>query len=231
MNSTIRVLTSVLLVVCFHMAANAQFFNRITKKYYAGVEGGYRSHFFTSKSNLPQINRSSVNLVGGHLGGMVGTSVFRSRLEWGYYSSVSDISGTIDLYATNAMINFYPLSMINKKRPRIEPYVTMGMEYDKLKFYGYYLDKDQGKINYSTSQPPYLGACQQFNMMVGTGIEVKILDQYDFVHLFSEVKYSYNIQERYTTSKLSNTSIKRPFMIDAGVRFGYAPLTFPFKRN
>jgi hypothetical protein len=56
---------------------------------------------------------------------------------------------------------------------------------------------------------------------VGAGIEVKLIDQFNFVHLFGEVKYGIPVIGSSTKqAAFTNTSGGNQCLINIGVRFG-----------
>jgi hypothetical protein len=191
------------------------------RKYYAGFNASFGSRTFKCESDFSGINRNSVGLAGGQVGVTLGSTVFRLNIgAFGYYSSVSNIAGTIDLYETNATLNFNPLSLIRGKGSRIEPYIIAGMNYDRLLLYGFYDGTDAPAKNHSLTQQPYLGTLKQLSTTIGTGIEIKIMDRYDFVHLFSEMRYGHVFRNSANRTELNNTNINDHLMLNIGIRFG-----------
>jgi hypothetical protein len=199
--------------------SNAQSFNKNQKTYYRGIDGGFGIHTFKMNSDISQIDKSVASLAGGRLGVVFGSSIVRTKIDFGYYSSTSGIAGTVDLYRNTASVNFYPLNAITKKHSRVEPYLTAGVAYNNIKMYGYYLSNDNAKLNYSVSQAPYVGSIKQVNGTIGTGIEVKIMEKNDFVHMFSEVVLGGNIFHNHTET-FQNSSVSKQMTISVGVSFG-----------
>jgi hypothetical protein len=201
------------------LVSNAQ--SRKAGHAYRGFTAGFGTRAFTLKSDILQISKARVVEAGGQLGVIFGNKVFRSSIGLlGIYSSVSNIVGTIDLYEAHASVNFYPLSQIRKKQSKIQPYLTGGLTYDKQKFRGHYMKKDMGTVNYSVSNEPYIGSLKQVNATIGTGLEVQLIDDSDFVHLFTEIIYGYNLSSTSKEPVMQNTSVQNQMRFAIGVRFG-----------
>lgn len=201
------------------LISNAQAFKEET--FYKGFETSFGIRNYKLNSNIKELNQVTVGLEGGRVGVVFGNEIIRATVGLlGYFYSTSSIAGSIDLYENSASANFYPLALLSHKKTRVEPYLVGGISYDRMKFHGYYLNKDQGKINYSASDIPFLGSINQVNSYLGAGIDVKIIDQFDFVHIFSEIKYGINLSEHTKHSEFSGTSSGNQMMINIGVRFG-----------
>lgn len=184
------------------------------------VNAGVRTGTITS--DIAQINGSKLIQHGGRIGLVYGTNLVRTKIGFGYFSSGTKTKGTIDLLQPNASVNVYPLAMLFKKPLRLEPYITGTLTYNNYKFYGYYLNEDGGNVNYSNMEAPYLGATRQLNSAVGIGLEFKILDQYDFIHLFSEMTYGYTITATSSIPELQDTHINKQAQVKIGLSFGAA---------
>jgi hypothetical protein len=199
----------------------AQSFQPKSKVFYRGLQVNYATRSFTIASDIPAINQSRGTLAGGQIGLVLGNEVLRAKVGLlGYYSSGGNTKGTIELYQTNTALNFYPLALLNKKGWRIQPYVLGSVAFDRFKFYGYYLDNSPGIINYSCSLEPYLATIKQINATVGTGLEFKLLDKFDFVHFFTEVRYGHSLSSKSTSAQFDHTSLGNQMQVIAGISFG-----------
>lgn len=157
---------------------------------------------------------------GGQVGVIFGNSLVRADLGlMEYYTSVSDIAGTVDLHTNHAAIRFYPIHLFTKKSIRLAPYLNAGLTYDRYKFYGHYASNNSGPVNYSAPEP-FLGAIKQVNTSLGIGLEYKILDAYDFVHLFTEAKWGGPVKQEIPGSEFGHTQLGRKMMVSVGVGFG-----------
>lgn len=191
------------------------------KSIYKGFEVNFGTRSFTMESNIPQINQSDIVHAGGKAGLVYGNNSLRTKIGFGYYSTVGkNNNGTVNLYETNASANFYPLSLIRKKTSGLEPYLTGGIAYDNFKLYGYYLHREPGNTNYSNAEAPYLGSLKQVNTTFGVGLEMKIIDRYDFIHLFSEIIYGHNISSGSKHAEFNKTGIKNQMQMNVGITFG-----------
>jgi hypothetical protein len=198
--------------------SNAQSFEN-RKVYYRGIEGGFGAHTFQMNSDISAIDKSSATLAGGKLGVVFGNNIVRTKIGFGYYASTAGIAGSVDLYRNTASVNFYPLNALTKKQSRVEPYITAGVAYNNIKMYGYYMSNDNGKLNYSTFQAPYLGSIKQVNGTIGTGLEIKIMEKHDFVHFITEVVWGGNIFHSHTET-FHNSSVNKQMTVNVGLSFG-----------
>jgi hypothetical protein len=190
-------------------------------KHYIGFRASFGRRTFKSESNYAQINRDIVSVDGGQIGVTFGSSVLRGDIGLlGYYSSISDIAGTIDFYTNHATVKFYPISLLTKKHLRFEPYMAAGATYDRYKFYGHYAFKDQGSSNYSGPEP-FLGAIKRTSTAVGIGLEFRIIDKYDFIHLFTEMKMSKPKGNVKSSAEFTDTRLGGNTYFNIGVAFGY----------
>jgi len=177
-------------------------------------------HSVKAGSNISQIDRALINVAGGQIGVVFGEKVFRYEIGLlGYYSSVSQISGTVDLYTNSASVKFYPLNLFAWQSSRWDPYFTGGIAYDRFKFYGQYAGPDRAKANYSADDP-HIGDIRLTNAVFGTGLEFKLVNEADFLHLFAEVKYAHNLTATSTRTALANTALAGHTMINIGISFG-----------
>ena len=188
---------------------------------YRGFAADLGVRSFNVRSSIQKINQTAQLLSGGQVGLIFGTSALKSKVGlFGYYASTGNTAGTIDLYSSNVSVNFYPLPLIGANHSNIQPYITGGLDYDRFKFYGYYLNREPGQINYSQAEAPYLGKVKQFNATAGLGIEVKLMDRFDFIHVFSEVKYGRNLSSETRQTAFQNTTLADPMQIRLGITFG-----------
>lgn len=188
---------------------------------YKGLEGSFGFRKYTINSSINELNQLPVNQEGGRIGLVVGNRIIQTNIELlGYYYSTGNMKGTIDLYENGATFNFYPLALLLDKEIRVAPYLVGGCTYERIKFSGHYLTKDSAPINYSTSKDPFLGSVNQLSTYVGAGVEFKIIHQYDFVHMFSEVKYGVNSSSNTKYNEFKSTSLGSQTLINIGVRFG-----------
>jgi hypothetical protein len=56
--------------------------------------------------------------------------------------------------------------------------------------------------------------------MAGLGIEVKLKDRFDFVHLFSEFRYGHDLSTKTKNSAFSETGLGNQTHILIGISFG-----------
>lgn len=201
------------------LISNAQVRNTLHKPY-KGFTVGFRTRSIELSSPIEAIHQSRLSQNGGQVGLIYGNSFVRARLGLlGYYSSTGKTQGTTDLYESNIEFNLYPLSLTSRSFV-VNPYMTGGLSYDQFKFYGYYLQQEPGQTNYSQTEAPYLGKVKQVNATVGAGIEVSLKNDYDFVHLFSEIRYGRPITTKTNDSAFAGTEIVNQSQVVVGVSFG-----------
>jgi hypothetical protein len=186
-----------------------------------GFQANFGTSIFDISSDIPELNAKKVTQSGGLLGVVAGNETVRARIGLlGYYSSDNKIAGTVDLYKSNASINFYPLALFGKKSFRVQPYFTGAVAYDRYKFYGFYLNSDRSKVNFSKSEAPYLGTFKQVNSSLGGGIELKLLESSDFVHFFMETRFAHNLDNATNNARFDHTKASNKMQVLAGLSFG-----------
>ena len=120
---------------------------------------------------------------------------------------------------SSVMVNIYPIKLINKSRQAINPYVSGGVDYSTLKFFGYYNTPD-AKINYSSSSAPYIGKIVTTRGSLGGGIEWRLPQMNDFVHVFAEARYGWGVSQD-GDEYFKNTSVANSTSVNIGVSFGF----------
>lgn len=201
------------------LITNAQIRNT-SEKAYKGFLVSFRTRSIELSSPIEAINQSTLLQKGGQVGLVYGNSIVRARVGLlGYYSSTGNTTGTTDLYESNIAFNVYPLSVTSKGFV-VNPYITGGLAYDQFKFYGYYLNREPGETNYSQTEAPYLGKIKQVNATFGAGIEVSLKDEYDFIHIFSEVLYGRPVSTKANDAAFAGTQMTNHSQLVIGVTFG-----------
>lgn len=202
------------------LTVDAQMYRK-NEKLYKGFVANFGTRSGIISSDIQKIDKSNLLQAGGQVGFVFGNSVVRSKVGLlGYYSSTGNTPGTVDLYQSNIAVQFYPLALIMRRTLMVEPYITGGIDYDQFKFYGYYLNREPGQSNYSQAEAPYLGKSKEVNASLGAGIEVKLKDDYDFIHLFTEVKYGHNLSGKTVAPAFAGTQITHQMQFIIGVSFG-----------
>jgi hypothetical protein len=225
----IRKLTPTMLVLLLLMLLiqpqliRAQASKREMPKSYRGLEGAFGIQSFTLRSKLKEIDQVSPMMGGGHIGIVYGTEIVRARLVvFGYYFSTSSIKGSMDLYENSASFQFYPLTLLAQKKTWLQPYLTGGAAYDRLKFYGYHLldEKNSSRPNYSRATEPFAGQVNQIDGFFGGGVNINLRDHFDFVHLFTEVTNGFGLSTKTRYTDFIETSSKHHISCAFGIRFG-----------
>ena len=190
----------------------------------AGTYKGFITSFGTrsikASSNIEKIDNTNLMATGGTVGLIYGNNIVRTKLGvFGYYGSAGTVAGTTSLYTSHLALNFYPLQILKARQFSLEPYISGWMSYDRYKFFGYYLNQDPGQTNYSQAEAPYLGKIKQVNANIGLGLELRLKDDYDFIHFFTEVKYGHNLSEK-ASEAFEQSSLKNQLHTVIGIAFG-----------
>lgn len=211
----------VFFAVCFTSPlAKAQELRNSDYRYF-GFEANFGVKSTKISSDIAAINNMGVMKEGGSLGFVLGNQIVKTRLQAaGFYYSNSNVKHTVNLVESALLVNFYPLKFINKSKQGLNPYLSSGVEYDVMKFFGHYTTSEV-KGNYSTSAAPYVGKIKSTRGTVGAGIEYRLPQMRDFVHLFAEAKYSWTI-DRDASEIFKNTKTANATSITMGVSFGFA---------
>jgi|SRR5687768_11629658 hypothetical protein len=211
---------SLILIVCLHATLSQAQGLRNSNYRYVGFEANLGVKSTKLASDLAAINNMGVMQEGGSLGLVFGNQVVKTRLQAaGFYYSNSSVKHTVNLVESALQLNIYPIKLINKSKQAINPYISGGVDYSTMKFFGYY-DNPEAKINYSSSSAPYLGKIAATRGTVGGGIEWRLSQVSDFVHLFAEARYSWGVK-RDADELFQNTKVANATSINVGVSFGF----------
>jgi hypothetical protein len=187
---------------------------------YFGFEANFGAKSTKLTSDLPAIHNMGVMNEGGSLGLVIGNQLIKTRLQAaGFYYSNSSVKHTVNMIESALLLNVYPLKFINKSRQAINPYVSGGVDYSTLKFFGYYNNPDT-KINYSSSSAPYIGKIASARGSIGGGIEWRLPQMRDFIHLFAEARYAW-VMTQDADEPFTNTTVANSTSINIGVSFGF----------
>lgn len=188
---------------------------------YIGFEANFGMKSTRLSSDLEAIHNMNVMEEGGSVGLVLGNQIIKGRIQAaGFYYSNSSVKHTVNMMESAMIVNIYPLKLINKSRQAINPYVSGGVDYSTMKFFGHYNNSEPTKkINYSGSSAPFLGKIAATRGTVGAGVEWRLPQMYDFVHLFAEARYSYGITQD-ADELFKNTKVSNATSINIGVSFG-----------
>ena len=216
---TIKIII-VLLIILNALVTQAQDGPKRIKRDYFGFAASLGTRSSVLTSNYSAINNMELQQQGGGIGILWGGKAFQTRLSGGYYTSTDKVAHTTDLVQADLSANLYPLYIILKRSFIIEPYFTAGIGKNYYKLYGFYTNEQSNmNNNYSVTLEPYLGNLNAYNAVVGAGIEINLLDEYEFCKLFVDAKYNSPISEK-SSSVFSQTSASAQLNINVGIVFG-----------
>lgn len=204
-------------VICLVLLFQSFFADAQVRK---GFNVAFGSHHSIIDSDIEEINTKQLLQLGGSVGFLYGNSKVTSHVTGGYFSSLQNTPGTLDRYALAARVKVFPLSWLSQRSRVLNPYLTTGISYDNLRFYGYYINREPGVTNWSQAEAPYLGSINQVNAGVGAGLSVALYEEFDFVRLYSEVWYGNNLSARSSDPAFSHTTLKNQMQINLGLTFG-----------
>lgn len=205
--------------VCAALTSIAQ--EQFVKRYrYAGFEANFGSKATRLTSNIPQIHEMNVIQEGGSVGLVFGNVWLKTRLQVaGFYYSNSKVPQTVNLIESGLFVNIYPINLITQEFCALNPYVSFGGDYSSMKFFGYYA-QDNAQQNYSSSNAPYVGRMLQSRGGIATGLEWRLNRNSDFIHIFGEFRYSFNVASD-ADAPLEHTKSGNATTVNLGVSFGF----------
>jgi hypothetical protein len=191
---------------------------------YYGFDVTFGTRSFTLHSDISRINGMRVLEEGGSAGLLIGNKIWQTKIRQGYFYSAGRVPYTTDLVETELNFNINVLQLVKARFRSIEPYITAGLEKNKLKLYGYYVSGDVAGTNMESSSrsgQPYLGNLIATRASVGTGIQYRIPFDYAFLRLFIEMRYAYTLAQKNTAECFSKTRPSNQTAVSVGVSFGY----------
>jgi hypothetical protein len=206
------------IVLLIHsLVSGAQSFDK-ANVFYRGFDVSFGVRTTTMQSKISEINNLRLVTEGGSLGFVYGTEVLKGRINAGYFYSAASVPQTIDQVHISKSVNFYPLAMAKNKISVIEPYLIGGVNYDVFKFAGSYLEG--AKPTTSSVNDEYIGKTSQLNGNIGGGIAFRVLDNINFLHLYTQVQRSFRLNSESNNEAFKGTYAGGQLIITAGVRFG-----------
>lgn len=186
---------------------------------YMGIEGGFGARAFTLKSDISQLDNLYTAKAGGSLGLVYGSSFIKVPLSVGSYSMSIEEKRTIDLLTLNLGANIAMLRLFGIKKSPIEIYVLTNLEGQSFLFAGSYMKLMENEPVKRFYGETVLGKIRMLNANIGLGMEFKIVDRYDFVHIFIEAKKPYLLSTS-STHRFAGTDISNNLAINIGLRIG-----------
>ncbi len=216
----IQLICMSLLICTLSLPVEAQIRSRAGDGFLKGLEGGFGIHSATIKSDIGELNDVNWVAEGGKILFVSGNRTIMTKGGLGFYYSASNVPQTIDLFYGELGFNFYPLSLLSPASVRINPYIVGGAFYNLYKFGGTYLPGNSEPRNFSTIDDTYLAKIKQINAHLGAGIEYRLIDEKEFLHVFVEGSWAAPLLANSTVTAFEQTSTARYFQTHIGVRFG-----------
>lgn len=186
-----------------------------------GLEAQFGVQSFSIESNIETINGMNVLQEGGTLGVVYGGNAFRTHLQLaGFYYSAASVKRTVDQFRTGFYTTIHPVALMTGNVVKVSPYVVTGASYTDLRFFGHYLNNADAKVNYSTTQEPYIGSIKRINGRVGLGLEWNKHIGKNFIQVFGEGVYAAPLVENANREVLKGTSATEMISFHVGVRAG-----------
>lgn len=214
----ICVVAALLLVTAF--SSNAQSYRKYLKRHtYVGMIGGFGVRSFTVDSDIKQINNLFTSKVGGNLGIIYGTSSVKFPLTVGmYYQSIEE-KRTIDLFSVEGGANVSILHLLGFKKAKLDVYTVSTVDFQSYSFMGTYVDLPEGMSRKMIMGEPLLGKVSSINANLGAGIEYRIREDFNFIHLFAEIKKVVPLTGS-SSYAFSNTTVTNNVAVNFGLRIG-----------
>lgn len=191
---------------------------------YYGFDVAFGTRSFTLSSDIGKINGMRVLEEGGSAGLLIGNKIWQTKIRQGYFYSAGRVPYTTDLVETELNFNINPLQLVKTGFRSLEPYITAGLERNKLKLYGYYVNSDVAGTStesWSGTGQPHLGNLTTTRASIGTGIQYRVPFEYAFLRLFIEMRYAHALATKAGTECFSKTRPSNQTALSIGVSFGY----------
>lgn len=186
---------------------------------YLGMQAGFGTRYFTIESNIARIDQLGTIKGGGSIGGIFGTSAIKVPVAVGLYFQNIDALQTIDLLSLQSGVNISWLHLIGFKNSKVDVYSTTGLDFQRFTFMGTYIEPFEGEKRRRVMGEPVLGSQNILNANIGVGVEIRLIDDYDFLHLFVETNKMIPLMT-ISSSSFRDTSITNVASINFGVRIG-----------
>lgn len=186
---------------------------------YLGMQAGFGARYFTIESNIPRIDHLATIKGGGSIGGIFGTSAIKVPVAVGLYFQNINALQSIDLLSLQSGVNISWLHLMGLKNSMVDVYSTTGLDFQRFTFMGTYIEPSEGEVRRLVLGEPLLGSQNILNANIGVGVEIRLIDEYDFLHLFVETNKMIPLMT-ISSSSFRDTSITNVASINFGVRVG-----------
>jgi hypothetical protein len=216
------IITIVLSIVVTSLSAQSHFKNFKSQKntvIYKGFDVSFGGTVTSITSDISKLHKLSLTTEGGSAGFIFGTEAVRTTSKVGFYYSSSAVPQTVDQLTFTQAVNFYPIAMLKRDMSRCEFYLIAGGDYHLFKFAGNYLSSSDPKQVGIADK--YIGKVSQLAVNAGFGIEYKIFDNTNFMHIYGQVRHSAPLATNSKSEAFQNTTLSNQMLISVGIRYGF----------
>jgi hypothetical protein len=212
-------ITILLSIIVSSLSAQSHFKKKRNTVTYKGFDVSFGGTVTSITSDISKLHKLSVTTEGGSGGFIFGNEVVRTTSKVGFYYSSSSVPQTVDQLTFTQAVNFYPIAMMKRGMSRCEFYLIAGGDYHLFKFAGTYIETNDPKpVGLSDK---YIGKVSQLAVNAGFGIEYKIFDNTDFMHIYGQVRHSAPLATNTKSEAFQNTTLSNQMLISVGIRYGF----------
>ena len=185
-----------------------------------GIELSLATPRFHLQSNIPQLKGLHTSYLGGNVGGVFVNNHSKVKVTLGLFSSDNSTPYPVDLFQGGAAWSVYLLKIKEGKSHLFEPYIILGANFTRSKFYGSYSVPDLTS-NSSHSNLPYLGQATWASANAGLGVEYHLESEtaLKFTHIFIQAAYSIPTVPLYSDKAFSQTIALSSVTYTFGINF------------
>lgn len=190
--------------------------------FYSGLQISYGTRAFSNTSNIKELNGLKTIKDGGSLQYIFGTDIVKLPIGFGLYKTGIQETKTIGIVEFEMAVNVSLLKLANINTGRFNVYSVTGANINSYSFLGGYIPESDRRVNRKTSGniEPLIGRVNTVNMNVGLGFEYKIIDDFNFLHIFAEYKRNIQVNEYSNDVVLQQTHVKSTSMVNVGLKVG-----------
>ncbi|MBI1769738.1 MAG: hypothetical protein HY015_05870 [Bacteroidetes bacterium] len=192
-----------------------------------GLELSLGTPHYRLQSNVAQLKNLRTSYLGANIGGVYVNSRNKVKVMFGLFGSDDSVPYPIDLMQGGASWSLYLLPARDGKAHLFEPYVVVGANFLRSRFYGNYLNPDI-TTNYSSTNAPYLGQSAWVFGNVGLGVEYQMENEaFKFIHLFMQATYGFQGISMFSGKAFSQTVALGSVSYSFGINFAISKIVQP----